>query len=288
MPNKQVYVGKKLVRIATKTAIAVAWTIIVASCAQMIDGPKPTVQQPVQEQENQMHHEGTGILIQHNDQEYVITTLHLARPCEFEPLIDIFGQWSTSTWKTIGIDEQNDVAVLQRIGANDSKIARLAARYGSEGTVLGSFAVALGFPGITPPVKWIRQAGKLRPVPMPVLTTIYFGAEDSYYSGGYLNYGFSGGPIVAWAGNHPTITGLVTQKATALRPDGILEHAGLVRIAAIGVAERIIAQHNNQTTDEFRAGKPKTDSYTQTQWSPASMMTAEIIDAVIRLACFGG
>ena len=235
------------------------------------------------EESIEMQDMGTGILLQYDDQEYIVTALHVAQAGEFEPLIDIYGKWSTSTWNTIGIDEGNDVAVLQRVGANDSKIGELAARYGREGTILGSFGVALGFPVTLPPVKWTRQQGQLRPIPMPVLTTIYFGAEDTHYSGGYLNYGFSGGPIVAWAGNHSTITGIVTKKAIVSRPDGTVEHAGLVGIASIDIVERIIAKHNGQTIDEFRASKPKADSTKSNQWSPASMVTAEIMDAVIRL-----
>ncbi len=273
----------KFERASTVIALVIMCAIVIVGCTQTANDAKFEGEQRMSRDKSEVQPIGTGVLLQHGDQEYVVTALHVARACEFEPLIDVFGEWSTSTWQTIGTDEDNDIAVLQRVGENDSKIGRLAARYGHVGTVFGSVSLALGFPGTIPPINWSRQAGQLRPVPMPVLTTLYFGTDDSHYTGGYLNYGFSGGPIVAWAGNHPTITGIITSKALTSNQSGTPEHAGLVGVSDITLVERIIAKHNNQTLEQFQDGKPKADTGRPNEASPVSLVTAEIMDAVVRL-----
>ena len=276
------YLSEKKAKQAV-TATAVAFAIIIASCTQMTTPPNPVGEQRMPNEINQPEHIGTGVLLQNNNQEYVVTALHVAQDCNFEPLIDVFGTWTPSTWKTIGTDEKNDIAVLQRVGAEDPNIGKLAALYGREGTVHGATAVAMGFPGTTEPITWTRMGEHFRPLPMLVPTLLYFGADDSHYSGGYLNYGFSGGPIVAWTGSQAIITGIITKKANTLRPDGEIEHAGLVGVSDIAVAERIVAEYNNQTIEEFRNGKPKAHSTVQERRLPETLSPAEIIDAVIRL-----
>lgn len=283
MYSKQVYVEKELARASAAIALAMMYIIVLAGCTQTANDSKSEGATKMPQDTNAVQSIGTGILLQHGDQEYVVTALHVAQVCAFEPLIDTFGGWSTSTWQIIGIDQDNDIAVLQRVGENDSKIGRLAAKYGHEGTVFGSVSLALGFPGTMPPINWSRQAGQLRPIPMPVLTTLYFGTNDSHYTGGYLNYGFSGGPIVAWAGSHPTITGIITSKALTSNQSGTQEHAGLVGVSDITLAERIIAKHNNKTLEQFRDAKPKSDSGRPHQPNPVTLVTAEIMDAVVRL-----
>ncbi len=194
------------------------------------------------------------------------------------------GAWMSSTWEVIGTDSESDIAVLRRIGGDDKKIARLAARYGNEGIVFGASATALGFPGATPPIEWARFEEHLRPVPIPAHITLSFGiGRGSYYTGGYLSHGFSGGPIVAWSGTNPTISGIITRKANVIRSDGTLEHAGLVGITDITVAERMISSYNNLTIEQFQDGKPKSKADAPKQWICASLVTAEIMDSVIRL-----
>ena len=130
----------------------------------------------------------------------------------------------------------------------------------------------------------LRVEGHLRPVPIPAHITLSFGfGRASYYTGGYLNHGFSGGPVVAWLGTHPTISGIITRKANVIRSDGNLEHAGLVGITDITVAERIIAGYNNLTIEQFQDGKPMSKTDGPKQWSYTSLVTAEIMDSVIRL-----
>ena len=225
---------------------------------------------------------GTGVLLQHDGQEYVVTALHVAEACNFDPLIDMNGVWTFSTWEVIGTDSENDIAVLRRVGENDKRIARLAARYGLKGTIFGASATALGFPGTIPPIEWARFGQDLRPVPIPAHITLSFGlGKGNYYTGGYLNHGFSGGPIVAWSGTNPTLAGIITSKANTIRPDGFSEHAGLVGITDITVAERIIAQHINLTLQDFQEGKPELDG-AERLFQP-TMVTGKILDSVVRL-----
>ena len=232
--------------------------------------------------EDTVQHIGSGVLIQHNEHEYVVTALHVAKPCSFQPLIDHQGGWQQSTWQTIGIDEKNDVAVLERVGDNDRKIAALTLGYGFEGVVFGGTANAFGFPGTTPPIEWSRQEGQRRPVPMSVLVSIYPALGDTHYSGGYLNYGFSGGGIVAWAGTHPTLIGIITRKALTAGKNS-LEHAGLVGYASIKVVERILAAHTGESIEAFLAVKPSMASSEASIPTPSSLMMGEVVDAIIML-----
>ena len=233
--------------------------------------------------EDAARHIGSGVLIQHDDHEYVVTALHVAEPCNFEPLIDHQGEWQESSWQTVGTDENNDVAVLERVG--DPMTRRSPGwllRYGFEGVVSGGTANAFGFPGTKPPIEWSRQEGQLRPVPMSVLVSVYPALGDTHYSGGYLNYGFSGGGIVAWAGTHPSLIGIITRKALTASDDG-LEHAGLVGYASINVVERILAAHTGQSIEAFRAGKPDAVSPRASIPNPSSLMMGEVVDAIVLL-----
>ena len=262
-------------------ALAAMLAIILGSCAQLAS-EMPSEDSVKPRTDNIVQGVGTGVLLQHDGQEYVVTALHVAEACSFEPFIDMNGVWMPSTWKVIGTDSENDIAVLQRVGENDNKIARLAARYGMNGIIFGASATALGFPGTTPPIEWARFDQTLRPVPIPAHITLSFGlGKGSYYTGGYLNHGFSGGPIVAWSGTNPTIAGIITSKAYTIRPDGVGEHAGLVGITDITVAERIIADHNNLAAQAFQDGKPEFDG-AERLFQP-TMVTAEILDSVVRL-----
>ena len=229
-----------------------------------------------------VRHIGSGVLLQHNGQEYVVTALHVARSCDFDPLIDHQGKWQHSTWQTIGVDENNDVAVLQRVGENDRKIAKLSLRYGFEGVVFGGIASAFGFPGTTPPIEWSRQGEQSRPVPMNVIVSIYPALGDTHYSGGYLNHGFSGGAIVAWAGTHATAIGIITRKALTAGNNGV-EHAGLVGYASIVVVERIIAAHSGQSIEGFRVAKPGMASSKASMPMPPSLMLGEVVDAIVMI-----
>ena len=214
-----------------------------------------------------------------------MTALHVAKICNYRPLIDLDGHWTPSEWQTIGIDEHNDLAVLQRVGAKDQKIATLRAKYGRGNVTFGSTALALGFPKTTPPIVFTRMPtqGPTKPFPMGVLAASYPSVADHHFIGAYVNRGFSGGPIVEWAKNHATITGIITHKGITETPSGENEHAGLIRVTNIAVAERIIARHKGLTIEQFRDGKPKPIAGEGPDHNPVSLMRREIIDAVIRL-----
>ena len=237
---------------------------------------------PVEFANDEVRSIGTGILLHHGGDEYVVTALHVARRCASEPLIDMHGGWIASSWQIIGEDEEADIAVLQRVGETDSEVGKLDARYGREGVFHGSISYAMGFPSVIPPIEWDRIEGSWRPIPAVVLTVMSLSLRDSHCVGGYLNYGFSGGPIVAWSGFYPTIVGVITEKAIIDEYTG--EHAGLMRITDISLVERIIASHKNQTIDKFRESKlPLVRSNQNRLPFPPSLCTGEILDAVVRL-----
>ena len=227
-------------------------------------------------------HVGTGVLLQYAGQEYMATALHVAESCDFNPLIEYGGEWRPSTWKLIGTDEENDAAVLQRVGVEDARITTLEAMYGKGGSVFGAQAAALGFPDTVDGINWKRFRCSLRPLPMTVPVSLYFSTGETHYSGGYVNHGFSGGAIVAWNGTQPTIVGIITKKTRVYRTDGFIEHAGLVGFADIAVVERILARHATHDMREVRWNKPTpTDNLQKPQ--PPSLFTGEIMDAVIML-----
>ena len=276
---------ERLIMMRTKQSLwiitlTIMFVIVVASCAQLTtEGTKGDSRM-----NGTVQGIGTGVLLQHGGQEYVVTALHVAEACGFEPFIDINGMWTPSTWEVIGSDSDNDIAVLRRVGKNDDKIARLTARYGKDGIIFGAMGTALGFPGTIPPIEWVRYGEHLRPFPIPAHITLSFGiGRERYYTGGYLNHGFSGGPIVAWSGTNPIISGIITSKAYTIGLGGAGEHAGLVGITDISVAERIIAEYNNQTIEVFQDGKPMLKAEGLKHWSYATLVTAEIMDSVVRL-----
>lgn len=233
---------------------------------------------------------GTGILLHYAGQEFVATAFHVADECDFNPAIDCNGTWMNSTWKTIGMDEKNDIAILQRVGAEDSQLARLSAMYGMGGATLGAIGAALGFPDTLEPIEWMRWQEDLRPSPIgvPLLINFNFAPGDTHYSGGYLNHGFSGGPVVAWSGTNSTIIGIITKKSltkTTYGKETRLEHAGLVGFTGIQVVERLLANHMNHDIQEIQRWKPQLSQDRASSQPPTSLVTSEIMDSVVRLGC---
>lgn len=236
-------------------------------------------------------HVGTGVLLQYAGQEYMATALHVARECDFNPLIGYGGdEWKTSTWKRIGTDEENDVAVLQRVDEEDAKIVTRepVAIYGKGAVAIGASGIAVGFPGTLEGINWLIHPDTSRPVPMNVPVSLYLTSEDTNYSGGYVNRGFSGGAIVVWDGRQSTstIVGIITRKTEVQRTDGFIEHAGLVGFADIAVVERILAKHANHDMREVMYKKPRPPiNNRETPCMPVSIFTTDIMDAVIMLGC---
>lgn len=225
---------------------------------------------------------GTGVLLQYAGQEYMATALHVAESCDFNPLIEHGGEWRPYPWEVIGTDEENDVAVLH---VENARIASTSgAMYGKVGTTaFGAYAVALGFPETVDGINWQRDEGSLRPVPMTVAVSLYFGRGETHYSGGYVNRGFLGGAIVTWNGNQPTIVGIITKKAGVYKTkdSDYVENAGLVGFADITVVERILSEHANY--DIEYVGNYKPPSYNPQNLQIPTLVTSEIIDAAIML-----
>lgn len=230
-----------------------------------------------------VEHIGSGVLIHHAGKEYVATALHVAEDCNFEPLIGTAFLWRPSTWETVGIDQANDVAVLERVGERDNNLTSSTLHYGFNRVTSGAMANAFGFPITKPPIQWSIMGGTGRPVPMAVSVLTYPAMGDIQYCGGYLNYGFSGGAIVAWAETHPTVIGIISEKGLTESGSWQDEHAGLVRFAHIRVVERIIGDSTGLTRDEFQAGKPSNQLSDRGPYTPSSLTTSQVVDGIIMM-----
>lgn len=197
---------------------------------------------------------GSGVVIYHDKNQYMVTALHVAKSCGFQPLVRFNGQWNSMDWRTAAISQDHDVAVLETDAILDDK--RIPVLYGEpEGLMFGQIGYALGFPGFqndsVPSVAHILEVRGERPMPMPSLVTANFAAgARSTYSASYINAGFSGGAIVfPMRENNWTIAGIITHFPTIRRPvyrdgkktqDFVAEHTGLVGYTGLGFIQELI------------------------------------------------
>ena len=278
-------------RFATLTMISGVLALsALASCAVSSPQSKVAVQPS-----------GTGVLLHHDGQEYVVTAKHVVDSCGFQPWIHMNGRWVASEWEVIGNDEEADISVLQRVGDNDRMIAKYPVPYGAD-SIWGSNGTALGFPDGVEPTEWSemdwgknlipegdRQHGNNRrplPIPYPASAPIYMDGRKISLVGAYLNHGVSGGPVVIQSGNTPSIAGIVVQKRHArVGDDRLIEHAGVVGVANIFVAEEIIRNHKGQTREAFKAGKPLVDDREKARGPLLTLANHKVMNSVISLGC---
>ncbi|MCY3691111.1 MAG: serine protease [Chloroflexota bacterium] len=139
---------------------------------------------------------GTGFAVEIDGEQYLVTANHVAKASQYKPQILMEGWDSTFNWKTIGKDEDNDVAVL----AADRQLCPPTEIQIETGKItFGQTGYALGFPMDygTDIFGRLEPEGDAPSYPMPMAapTTFYGGGNPRYYWGS-VAIGFSGGPVV--------------------------------------------------------------------------------------------
>ena len=212
---------------------------------------------------------GSGVVIYVDDNQYLVTAFHVAKDCNFAPLIRHSNKWNRINWNTVAVDQSNDIAVLK----TDTVLApRLPIQYGQvQNLIYGATGYALGFPTFPQPfpsndlrVDHIVEVDD-RPIPLAALVAANFSSDaNSTYSAAYINAGFSGGAVVFPVGqNEWTIAGIITHFPNVPRPiyrdgkatkDYVLQHTGLVGYTPLKVVESTIRK-----AIATEKGKPSTN-----------------------------
>ena len=198
---------------------------------------------------------GSGVIINLEGSEYLLTAFHVAEPCGMNPLVRFNNTWNAITWKTVAISEADDIAVLQTGVVLDN--SKIPVKHGMvKGTIYGQIGYALGYPGISgengPETDHVSEIGG-KPIPIAALAISNFASTGKgTYSSSYINAGFSGGAIVFPVGTDDwTIAGIITHFPTVRRPvyrdsketgDYILQHTGLVGFTPLKRIEELIGE----------------------------------------------
>ena len=225
---------------------------------------------------------GTGVVVHHREQEFLATALHVARQCNFQPLVRRNGFWGRCHWSIVGIDEEADIVVLEPHPAN---LSNSTPEYGRDGVTIGAVGRAMGFPALSDPGE-LDHIGELEghPIPVTVLVSSYFSQLEGqnlrvHYLGGYVNAGFSGGPILLPSDTGWRIAGIITHREAVVRSmyrrneetgetERILygEPSGLIRFADIRVAIELIdnfldRQGKGSESYDFHSSEESDGSY---------------------------
>ena len=162
---------------------------------------------------------GSGVIVDVGGVEYLMTAHHVAKECNFKPLVRYNKQWNEHDWELIVKDEPNDLVVLKPKGVVLDE-RRIPVLYGEvQGLVYGQVGYALGYPGLSDDdTKHVTEANG-RPIPIPALViSTFFAGSSQINSAGYINAGFSGGAVVFPVEDKWTIAGMVINYPTILRP----------------------------------------------------------------------
>ena len=168
---------------------------------------------------------GSGVVVHHRGNEYLATACHVAKECDFNPLIRRMNEWKRIQWDLVVADEHRDVAVLK----SAASLTPLTPAYGDANTRYGSLGRAMGFPTLDNRyLETVSEFGDIDGHPLPITAVVSATMAprdgDFQFAGGYVNSGFSGGAIVfptedsSW-----TIVGVITERGAVLRPIGTAE-----------------------------------------------------------------
>ena len=201
--------------------------------------------------------ECSGVVIQIDETEYLVTALHVAEPYGMSPLVRYNDKWNAVNWETVATSREDDIAVLRTDMVLDG--SKIPVKLGkAAGAIHGQIGYNLGYPGVFdesgPKTNHIVEVGG-RPIPIVALATQNFALEGKGpYSSSYINAGFSGGAIVFPIGTDDwTIAGIITHFPTIPRPvyrgsektgDYILQHTGLVGFTPM---ERVVELINESS-----------------------------------------
>ena len=56
---------------------------------------------------------GSGVVANLNNNQYLVTALHVAEDCDFRPLVRFNDQWNSMDWRTVAIGRSYDIAILE-------------------------------------------------------------------------------------------------------------------------------------------------------------------------------
>ena len=48
---------------------------------------------------------GSGVVVNINDNQYLVTALHVIENCNLSPLIRFNGRWNSMDWRTVAVDK---------------------------------------------------------------------------------------------------------------------------------------------------------------------------------------
>ena len=140
--------------------------------------------------------QGTGFAVEVDGKQYLVTANHVAKACQYEPQLLMGGWDATLNWKTIGKDEDADVAVL---AADRQLCAATQIQVGTGQILYGQMGYALGFPadyGTDIFGKLQDSDYGTRVLPMPAPVTFYGSGTSQGHYWGSVTAGFSGAPAV--------------------------------------------------------------------------------------------
>ena len=196
---------------------------------------------------------GSGVVIQLQKAEYLVTALHVAASCGMNPLVRFNNEWNAITCEIVATSEADDIAVLRTDVLLDG--SKIPVRRGKvAGEIYGQIGYALGYPGVYGEsgleTNHVAVVGG-RTVPIVALAISNFAStEKGTYSSSYINAGFSGGAIVFPVGTKDwTIAGIITHFPVVPRPvyragndtgDYIMQHTGLVGFTPLERVEELI------------------------------------------------
>ena len=189
-----------------------------------------------------------------DDQEYLVTALHVLENCAEPGLVRMNGMWNEMNWETVVLNEDADIAVLKTDTVFG--IDKLPVQHGKQdGMVYGQMGYALGFPTVlgSGGAKIVYHIAEVdgRPIPAVALAIWNFqqGTEKAFATS-YINDGFSGGAIVFPIGEGEwTVAGVINRipifpRKVYLKGEGtelyVKQHTGIVVYTPLEKVEELV------------------------------------------------
>ena len=164
---------------------------------------------------------GSGMVFLQEEEQYIVTARHVVEECKGKPFLRHKRKWHEIDWQTVAEDEEKDIIVLK----TDAVLTKLSPEMGTNNTFYGTVGRALGFPKLSAGLSLREQAEMFgesggRPLPIPAIVAGTTGGSTetwSHYVGGYVNSGFSGGPVLFQTIDEKgergwSVVGIITQR----------------------------------------------------------------------------
>ena len=193
---------------------------------------------------------GSGVCIHLEGCEYIVTALHVAKDCWFDPLVRRGQRWRRMELKCIAKDDSADIAVFKntRGEAPRNENEPNMPRYGGRGILFGAAGRAMGFPTTGDLHEDTLYIAEMDGVPVPVCalvcsySSVSPESTSSSIAAGYINKGFSGGAILFPTNdNYWTIAGVITHRLGVVSTPGDTEEpSGLIQYTKWSWVEGLI------------------------------------------------